>query len=56
MIRYSYSYQLRCTALSEVAKEHGLAAALAGHRDLNIVSKHYVKHSGEIPVANLVST
>lgn len=46
---YRYPYMARHTVLSNVAKNHGLAAAasLAGHKDLTMVSKHYVKFIGD---------
>ncbi len=49
-IEYRYPYQIRHTALSSVAKNHGLAAsaALAGHKDLTMASKHYIKFVGDL--------
>lgn len=49
-IPYRYPYQCRHTVLSHVASEHGLAAAasLAGHRSLDMASRHYVKFTGSI--------
>ncbi len=49
-ITYRYPYQCRHTVLSHVASEHGLAAAasLAGHKSLDMASRHYVKFTGSI--------
>jgi len=58
-IPYRYPYMARHTVLSNVAKNHGLAAAasLAGHKDLTMVSKHYVKFIGDKKdiIPNLIS-
>jgi integrase len=49
-IEYRSPYQTRHTCLSYVAKEHGLAAAaaLAGHKDLTMTTKHYVRFTGNL--------
>lgn len=49
-IPYRYPYQCRHTVLSHVASEHGLAAAasLAGHKSLDMASRHYVKFTGQL--------
>ena len=49
-IEYRYPYQTRHTVLSKVSASHGLAAAskLAGHVDLSMVSKHYIRFTGEL--------
>ena len=52
-IDYRYPYQTRHTCLSNVVSSHGLLAAakLAGHQNLDMVSRHYAKYTG-----NLVDT
>lgn len=47
-IPYRYPYQCRHTVLSYVAKVHGLPAAaeLAGHKSLEMVTRHYAKFVG----------
>jgi integrase len=49
-IPYRYPYQCRHTVLSHVASEHGLAAAasLAGHKSLDMASRHYIKFTGSL--------
>lgn len=49
-IEYRYPYQTRHTALSAVASSQGLLAAakLAGHKSLDMVSRHYARFTDEV--------
>lgn len=49
-IEYRYPYQTKHSVLSQVAQKHGLAAAakLAGHVDLTMCAKHYVRFVGDL--------
>jgi integrase len=47
---YRPPYQTRHTSLSQIAQHHGLLAAakVAGHKSLDMVSRHYAKFTGEL--------
>lgn len=49
-IEYRYPYQTRHTVLSAVTSSHGLLAAakLAGHQNLDMVSRHYARYTGNL--------
>lgn len=49
-IEYRYPYQTRHTVLSAVASSQGLLAAakLAGHKSLDMVSRHYARFTDEV--------
>ncbi len=49
-IEYRYPYQTRHTVLSAVTNSHGLLAAakLAGHRNIDMVSRHYARYTGDL--------
>jgi integrase len=49
-LEYRKPYQTRHTALSHIAQNHGLLAAaqVAGHKSLDMVSRHYVKFTGDL--------
>lgn len=49
-IEYRYPYQTRHTTLSAVTSSHGLLAAakLAGHKNLDMVSRHYARYTGDL--------
>lgn len=53
-IEYRYPYQARHTVLSAVASSQGLlaAASLAGHKSLDMVSRHYARFTDEIKLPN----
>ena len=54
-IEYRYPYQSRHTVLSEVASKQGLLAAakLAGHKNTEMVSRHYARYTDEIQLPSL---
>ncbi|NEQ45853.1 MAG: site-specific integrase [Leptolyngbya sp. SIOISBB] len=54
-VKYRYPYQSRHTVLSEVTKTQGLMAAskLAGHKSLDMVSRHYARYTDEIELPSL---
>jgi integrase len=47
---YRNPYQTRHTALSHIAQNHGLLAAakVAGHKSLDMVSRHYARFAGDL--------
>ena len=49
-LEYRYPYQTRHTVLSAVTSSHGLLAAakLAGHKNLDMVSRHYARYTGDL--------
>lgn len=49
-IEYRKPYNTRHTALSQIAQDHGLLAAskVAGHRSVDMVSRHYARFTGEL--------
>ena len=49
-IEYRYPYQTRHTVLSSVVSSHGLLAAakLAGHKNLDMVSRHYARYTDDL--------
>lgn len=49
-IEYRYPYQTRHTVLSAVTTSHGLLAAakLAGHKNLDMVSRHYARYTDDL--------
>lgn len=49
-IQYRYPYQTRHTVLSAVVSSHGLLAAakLAGHKNLDMVSRHYARYTDDL--------
>ncbi|MEL7068613.1 MAG: site-specific integrase [Cyanobacteria bacterium J06581_3] len=49
-IEYRYPYQTRHTVLSVVTSSHGLLAAakLAGHKNLDMVSRHYARYTDDL--------
>lgn len=49
-MEYRNPYQTRHSALSQIAMKHGLVAAskIAGHKSIEMVSRHYVKFVGEL--------
>lgn len=49
-MEYRKPYQTRHTALSHIAKNHGLLAAakVAGHKSLDMVSRHYARYTGDL--------
>lgn len=55
-LEYRPLYQTRHTVLSQIANEQGLlaAAAVAGHKDATMVTKHYAKFQGEIKLPELI--
>lgn len=49
-IDYRKPYNTRHTALSHIAQDHGLLAAakVAGHKSLDMVSRHYARFTGDL--------
>lgn len=49
-LEYRKPYQTRHTALSHIAQNHGLLAAakVAGHKSLDMVSRHYARFTGDL--------
>jgi integrase len=49
-LEYRKPYQTRHTALSNIAQNHGLLAAakVAGHKSLDMVSRHYARFTGDL--------
>lgn len=49
-LEYRNPYQTRHTALSHIAQNHGLLAAakVAGHKSVDMVSRHYAKFTGDL--------
>jgi integrase len=57
-IKYRYPYQSRHTVLSEIASKHGLLAAsrVAGHKSVEMVSRHYARFTGDVELPDLFDT
>jgi integrase len=49
-LEYRNPYQTRHTSLSNIAQNHGLLAAakVAGHKSLDMVSRHYARFTGDL--------
>lgn len=49
-LEYRNPYQTRHTSLSHIAQNHGLLAAakIAGHKSLDMVSRHYARYTGDL--------
>ncbi|MBW4522638.1 MAG: site-specific integrase [Scytolyngbya sp. HA4215-MV1] len=49
-IDYRKPYNTKHTALSQIAQDHGLLAAakVAGHKSLDMVSRHYARFTGDL--------
>lgn len=57
-LEYRVLYQTRHTVLSQIANEQGLlaAAAVAGHKDATMVTKHYARFQGSLQLPELSSS